>query len=190
MSKDLFVPRSMLLLACFGMILPQTVLADAPIATLRREETTMDVALLKDGVLLGQVMNRQGQPREGSVVSIRQHGRQLIRIRTDDLGRFAVKGLRGGTYELLTAGTSRQIRAWSKDAAPPAASQIALLVDGVIVRGQNAMLSSGRNGGLGILGVRPWVWAGIAAVFAIPLALDDDDTHLYVTPSLDVALAS
>ena len=254
MSKDLFVPRTVLLLGCLGMILPQVVLAEAPAAHWQAHKT-MDIVLFHGGLLLGQVVNPQGHPKADAVVFIRQRDREVTQVRTDDQGRFAVRGLSGGAYELVTADTSRQIRAWSKITPPPAASQVALLiVAGTTVRGQIDALSdtypagpidgtypdvgatdyaddevifgdthpttyvggdeplypetdesayvrgaettdaatnyygnehghhhhrhtrgAGHNGGLRILGVRPLVWGSIAAVIAIPLALDGND---------------
>ena len=247
MSKDLFVPRTVLLLACLAIILPQAAIAEAPAAPWQAHKT-MDVVLFHGGLLFGQVLNPQGQPKAGAVVLIRQRHRDVTQVRTDDQGRFAVRGLSGGVYELVTADTSRQIRAWSKTTSPPAASQVALLiVTGTTVRGQIDTLSdtypaesidgtytndaggetifgdtdpttyvggneplypemvdaayaeeaettdvtdnfngnvqadnrrgftrvAPRNSGPRFLGVRPWVWGGIAAGIVIPVVLND-----------------
>ena len=241
MSKDLFVPRTALLLACLGMVFPQVAIAGAPGAPWQAHKT-IDVILFQGGQLWGQVVNPQGHPKAGAMVFIRQHDRDVTQVRTDDLGRFSVKGLSGGAYELVTADTSRQIRAWTQAASPPAAAQVALLiVAGTTVRGQIDALpdtypsetingtytnyagdeaiygdaipstyeplypeldeaafvetkdvtnSSYGNAGYNqpvrthvphrhtgprFLGVRPWVWGSVAAVIAIPIALDNND---------------
>jgi len=136
MSKDLFVPRTGLLLACLGMVFPQVAKAEAPAAQFQAHKT-MDVVLFQGSQLLGQVVNPQGHPKAGAIVLLRQRNRDVAQVRTDDQGRFSVKGLSGGAYELVTADTSRQIRAWSNVMPPPAASQVALLiVAGTTVRGQ------------------------------------------------------
>ncbi len=183
MTKNLIVPRSLMLVAVLGMVMPRATLAEAP-AT--QPTKTMDVALQNGGLLLGQLVNRQGQPKAGVVVSLRQKGTELARMQTDDLGRFAAKGLRGGAYQLVTADGVRQVRVWSQATAPPTAVRGALLVEGKTVRGQYAetgeYYGDGGGGGRGIFnggrifGLNPWlVGVAIAAAIAIPVALDDDD---------------
>ena len=117
--------------------------------------------------MVGQVLDAQGAPIKDEAVSIRHNGEEVAQAKTDELGRYQVRGLKTGLYQVVTTQGGANYRVWDAKIAPPAAQPGALMIIGQPVRGQ--------LGGGGILG-NPWVLGGIAAAaIIIPLALDDDD---------------
>jgi hypothetical protein len=173
-----FVRGSVVTLASLGLLCPQSVLAAFPSAGGAAAPITAvrDVTLQDDGSLRGHVLDSQGQPFGNVQVSVVQQGKLVQAVQSDDAGRFAISGLRGGLYQLATEQGVAVYRVWTPHTAPPSAGAEALLIhQGTLVRG-GAPLGGGYGGGvLGFLS-NPWVLGGIvAAAIAIPLALDDDD---------------
>jgi hypothetical protein len=166
--------------ASLGLFVPQMDYAANPGTAspsgtpgIREAAPVQDVALQPNGVLRGQVLDGQGRPVANGAVVVAQQGQLVTRTLTDEQGRFAVAGLRGGLYQVVTAQGGGVYRVWTAEAAPPVAKSAALIVnDETVVRG----MQDGCQGGvLGFLG-NPLVLAAIvAAAIAIPLALDDDD---------------
>ena len=161
--------------SCIGMLL-------SPVATatpLDQSAAPADVALSADGVLVGQVVNAQGAALHQVPVSIAQDGREVIRVVTDAKGEFAVRGLRGGVYQITTPGRQGTYRVWAPRTAPPAASKGLLAVAGDdAVLGQYAPAAAGGAMGAvtGWIAAHPLMTAGIiATAIAVPLAIDDDD---------------
>jgi hypothetical protein len=148
------------------MVVPPSAFAATPVAQ------PGDVALRDGGLLVGQVVDTQGVPQAGAVVTIRQGEHEVVRTTTDQNGTFAAKGLRGGQYQLETENGISTCRLWAADTAPPAARQSALVVSGNdVVRGQ-----FGGGGVLSWVRAHPYITAGIvAAAIATPLAFIDDD---------------
>lgn len=124
----------------------------------------MDVSLEENGLLFGMVVDPQGRPASGAAITVRQANREVVGLMADAEGRFAVTGLRGGTYEIATARTAGLYRLWVARTAPPSARPGVLIVDGgPQVRGQQTMRE---------FLTRPWVLTGVvAAAIAIPVAV-------------------
>ena len=159
--------------ACVGM-LAQPALATSPVVT---KSTVADVALAEGGLFSGKVVNAQGAPLAKSEVSLRQAGVEVAAAKTNEEGVFAVQGLRGGLYQVVSEGGAVSYRLWAPNTAPPAANQSALIVTGeAVLNGQY-----GHGGGHGY-GIMSWVRehpllvaAGVATAIAVPLAVADDD---------------
>lgn len=122
-------------MSCMGLIIPQAVLA-APPAAKRNVSNVLDIAVRPGGLLIGKVVNRQGKPKRDVVVALLQNQGEVVRAKTDDEGRFAVQGLKAGSYSLATSSGQISVRLWEAASAPPKAALGALLVDGGVVRGQ------------------------------------------------------
>ncbi len=129
------VSVSMSLMACLGMVIPQAAVAEAVQST-QRKTSALDVSLHGHGALVGQVVDAQGKARSGVSVVVLKQGKELQRVKSDAKGRFVASGLKGGFYQLATSNGQIPVRVWSKEMAPPSASEGALLVDGAVVRGQ------------------------------------------------------
>ena len=165
-------------MACLGLLIPHSAVVAAPIeksqlidrsGQIAQQPVAIDVALHEGGVLVGQIVDEQGASANGSLVSIQQNGQQLAETTTDTDGRFVVRGLQGGVYQITTAQGGGLYRFWATNTAPPSAQPGVLVVNGEgVVRGQfGGMLLSFLS--------NPWVIASlVAAAIAIPLALDDN----------------
>lgn len=160
-------------LSCIGFILPASVLEAAPAntsaairtAASQTAQLASDVQLDRGGHLNGVVLDAQGAPVAGAVVTLRQVDRQLARTRTDASGRFRAGPLRGGTYQLQVGGRARLVRVWAANTAPPAASDVALIVAGDgLVRGQLPLEEFCASDAVIIVGM-------VAAMIAIPIAV-------------------
>jgi hypothetical protein len=124
--------------ACWLVAFPQFVCAELGASVEpARLSRTFDVELQPGGVLLGQVLNGQGGTQARALVTVRRQGQDLGRLQADAAGRFSVRGMPGGLYELATTGGSSFYRVWTEGTAPPSARQAAILTAGPIVRGQD-----------------------------------------------------
>ncbi|HEX4142986.1 MAG TPA: carboxypeptidase-like regulatory domain-containing protein [Pirellulales bacterium] len=128
--------------AAVGLILPAGVFAadvapaSAP-ATVEQRAQVLDIALGQGGVLSGQVVDGQGLPMPGTVVTLRTAKGQVASSHTDTDGRFQVHGLGGGLYEVTAAEQSGTFRLWTAEASPPSAvKEVMLVAGGPIARGQ------------------------------------------------------
>jgi hypothetical protein len=129
-----------------------------------------DVALHKGGVLLGELVDAQGNGAAKIEVQLMQHGAPLRQGRTDESGQFLFDGLPGGIYQIVTPTNAAVIRAWSPSTAPPAARpHVMLVVHQSTIRTQNSHPANlSRHVVLGLV---------IAAAVAVPIAIatDEDD---------------
>ena len=175
MRKFTFIKSLAVSLACFGMVIPQTVIAAPPSRTLAlarpasargQDSVILDVALRDGGVLVGQIVTAEGTALAKTPVSLQQNGKELVRTATDANGMYAVKGLRGGVYHVVSGKTAETYRLWAPGTAPPSAKDAALLVEGNgVVRGQGRALSMLSN---------PWVLTAIiATAIAVPIAVNN-----------------
>jgi hypothetical protein len=152
-------------LASLAACIPQAVWA-AP----SPPPAVVDVTLRSGGVLVGKVINNSGVAQSRAVVSIRMDGRELVTAMTDADGYFAIKGLRGGLYQVVTSGGQGMFQLWMAGTAPPGAKEGALVITSQIVRGQAPESNNTSNHG-GIFN-NPLVIAGIVATaVAVPVAL-------------------
>ena len=156
-------------LAVVGFCLPQPLLA--AVAAGQPAPDIADVALLDGGVLMGRVVDSQGVSLANVPVSLRSQSLEIAATTTDQSGLFAVRGLRGGVYQIVAAESHQSYRLWAPGMAPPSSQPGALVVaGGQTVRGQFS------PGALGFWLTSPLVVAGIVATaVAIPVALHNAD---------------
>jgi hypothetical protein len=161
------------------MVLPPSLIAAPPAAGVPLASSVVDVALRSGGILVGQVLNPQGTPQAGKVVSIQYANYEVARTTTDANGVFAARGIRGGQYQILTEDGICMCRLWAPDTAPPGAQPAALLVSGEgVVRGQWGWVpgTGAMHQWVGWVKAHPFITASaVAAAVAVPLALADDD---------------
>jgi hypothetical protein len=166
MKKTKFTHSLAAAIACLGIVLPQAAFAAPPVTG-----GIADVSLHDGGTMVGVVYSAEGLPQGGALVSIQANGSEVVRATTDEHGRFAAQGLRGGVYQIVTVDGISTYRAWSEGTAPPSAEQAALVVTGDVSRGNH------RYGGLMAWLSNPWVLAAIVATaIAVPIAINDDDS--------------
>jgi len=172
--------RTLVFLACLGLIMPGTVLQAAQPAdgSPRGRQTSSatlpvsDVELDAEGRLQGAVINVQGVPVAMATVVVWQDGREVARTAADALGCFSVNGLRGGTYLISVGNSAKPYRTWVTQTAPPKTSPLALIiVGGDVVRGQVPLGCFFCSDAIVIAGM-------VGAIIAIPIAVHqsrDDD---------------
>lgn len=171
-------------LCCLGSIQWQRAHADDNVAV-----RSVDIALAKDGILIGQVVDTEGQSLKQAEVVLNSGGQEIARCKTDDGGVFRVAGLRGGSIEVASMGTTGNCRVWAPGTAPPVAQPGLLVVaEGDVIRGQHGgRRVPGHSYGRGVRGhgggllakmiEHPLVTAGaVGAAIAVPLAVSNDDS--------------
>lgn len=164
-------------LACLGMLVPVPALYGAPPAPQPAPVRTAaappqpaplvgDVALDAQGVMHGVVVDPQGVPLSGVDVAVWQLNHELVRTKTDTLGRFAIGGLRNGAYQVAAGRYTRAFRVWPARIAPPSAGQMAVVVTSdEVVRGQRPFGEAFDSNVLVVGGM-------VAAAIVLPLTLN------------------
>jgi hypothetical protein len=153
-------------LALAGCCLPTT--ARTAEANVLPPPQIADVALYDGGLLVGQIVNAQNAPQGGVAVALQDmQNRQVAAAVTDKGGKFAIRGVPGGVYQLVTPQGRHVYRVWAPRMAPPSAQQgILLVVPDRTVRGQLG------NGSFlnqpAVVGTA--IGAGVATAVAVPVA--------------------
>lgn len=159
MKKGLLLKSVMLSLATIGLCFPNFALA----ANQSPAQPVVDIALTEGGVLQGQVVDLQGGAVAGVPVSLKAQDNQVFQTTTTKNGKFSVKGLRDGIYQLIAGKRQGVYRVWASKTAPPAAQKSAI----VYTQG-----GCGGGGGLKMFLSNPIVIAGlVATAIAVPVAL-------------------
>ncbi len=172
MRMDARWARAVTAVAIIGLLLPRPVWALQPTGTINvAVKNTADVQLDDAGTFWGQVIRADGQPLASVPIHITRHGKLVASVHTDSEGKFAVRQMRGGVYEVATPYQSDVIRLWAARTAPPTAAERLILT----ARSADIVRAQGDGQFMQFI-TNPWVLGGIvAAAIAIPLALDDDD---------------
>jgi len=154
-------------LATLGLMFPAPSLQAAQGAQKMTVQTTNAAILdigLEQGVFAGRVVDHTGTPAKNAEVTVRQGSHEVAKTTTDANGRFAVKGLRGGVYEVASGKTVGTYRVWQSEVAPPAAKEHALLI-----LGENGARGQFGGGGGGVIIIAAAV---IASLIISAIALD------------------
>lgn len=169
--------RTLVVLAVIGML--------TPVAPARAREwaplpmnVVRDVELGDGGLLVGRIVDANGQPVAAMEVTITSGETPLASTRTDAEGVFAVANLRGGVHAITTSENVQVCRLWAPGTAPPQAPQsIELVSKSNVTRGQygpppgNRFVRKAK-----VWATNPWIVGGVvAAAIAIPVALSDND---------------
>ncbi len=94
--------------------------------------------VLQDGVMRGTVLDKSSRPVVGMPVRLFFRETQIAEAFSDDRGEFSISGLRNGSHILASGSNRSNIRFWGADAAPPSATQKAMIVVGQqIIRTQD-----------------------------------------------------
>lgn len=148
MKRSSRLARTAALLATVGLVVPAPVLAQppatrpqAPAAAPRpsapASRPITDVSLGEGGLLKGRMVDSQGKPLDGAVITLTQSDRRIAQATTNAQGEFAVRNLKGGVYQVATPQGTKIVRAWAPQTAPPSAKEALVLVAGdPALRGQ------------------------------------------------------
>jgi len=129
-------------------------------------ETVRDVALGEGGTLIGYVVNSQGAGVHGAKVVVQRDAVVRAQAVTNESGAFAVHGLSGGVHEITGANGAGTFRLWTPGAAPPQASNSALIsASPLILRGRPRGIRDFLTSDAVVLTTI------IAAAIAIPIAV-------------------
>ena len=143
-----------------------------------------DYLLGQKGVLVGNVVNQQGQPAAGLPVQVLHDGRVVATAYSNEKGEFAVESLKNGTHTVQLGESQHPVRFWSNASAPPSAvNRMAIVIDEEVVRGQ-----CGEGCGEGDCGPRGMTWGsafgilliGGAVATTLALTLDDQKSGVSV----------
>ncbi|MDP6447041.1 MAG: carboxypeptidase-like regulatory domain-containing protein [Pirellulaceae bacterium] len=147
-------------IACVNFVVPAHLVAAERVGV-------RDLALGEGGVLRGQVVAPTGVAVPQTAVTLSQQRRPVAQVTTDAQGRFELRGVRGGVYELTAGGQVGVYRCWAARTAPPSAKQHALLVAGDVERGQQPISALVANPlVIGLV---------IAAAIAIPIVVNNSN---------------
>ena len=174
MLKSRFLRASTAALTTLGLMFsaPHVQAASQPGQKLIVQTTdakVIDIGLKEQGLFQGRVVDHAGTPVQGAEVIVRQGQKEVAKLSTDEHGQFAVKGLKGGVYEVGSGKTIGAFRVWHEASAPPAAKEQAL-----IILGQNG--ERGAIGGMGggvLLLTAVALTALVLAIIALDEANDD-----------------
>ncbi|MDH3718710.1 MAG: carboxypeptidase-like regulatory domain-containing protein [Planctomycetota bacterium] len=159
-------------LALVGMLLPpRPILAAEPQsapAAARQSLEVVDVALGRNGLLTGRVLDRRGQGVAGTSVTVVADATAVSQAKTDLAGHFHVTGLASGVHQLVTPNGHQICRLWRAEAAPPSAiPSVQFVTDDKVVAGQYSPVKCWL--------ANPWVMAGLAAVaIGVPVAVHNN----------------
>lgn len=117
-----------------AMILPAMPVSAAPQAAAKQASRSTDL-ILTQGKLNGKLLNANGKPVEGAVVTVSKSGKEVARTVTQADGSYTVAELSSGSHVVSMADGQFPVRLWSKDAAP-AAAKTQFTVAQTAVRGQ------------------------------------------------------
>jgi hypothetical protein len=164
------ISRVLVALACGGMLLPHSVAsADEPAIAPAKVNAALaieDVALGADQSFHGMLLSEDGKSVVGAEVTISQLGKEVARATTDESGRFAFQGLRGGLH-LVRAGQGAGLyRFWAAGTAPPNARPSVTMVDQITVRGQRPFREFFTSNAVILTAI-------VVAAVAIPIAVHD-----------------
>lgn len=131
-----------------------------------------DVSLDPEGSLRGTLLTADGKPQANADVVLRKGTEVVGAAKTQIDGSFALRQVRPGLYELVSARSANLFRVWNSRGAPPSAHATATVVQGdMIVRGQEEWSPVRRAVILGGVIVTSGVLGGV-----IGYNIKDDDS--------------
>ncbi len=137
-----------------------------------------DVVLNSEGSFQGTLVDGAKNPLVKTSVMLKQGGKLITTVETNDKGAYTLPGLKPGAYQLEILKQTVAVRLWKPAAAPPKAMKqldMAYVPDANVVRGQLGYLDPVETSLL-ILGVTGVVLGGVA--IAELNSLEDDINDL------------
>lgn len=135
------------------------------------------VALHDGGVLQGALVDTNGRPLEGQTVLLAKAGTVVVTAETNAEGRYAIKGVEDGVYQVVSAGKAANYRVYTAN-APAGAKQGVIHV----VSPEMARANLGAQPGYGLSqvlggGSRTALLAAAAVAIGagVAIAVNEDD---------------
>jgi hypothetical protein len=150
------------------------IMAAAPV-----EIRSTDFTLAQQGILKGTVLNVSAQPVSGVPVHVLHNEKVVASATSDEQGQFSVQGLRNGAHVIQVGSVQQPVRFWGESTAPPAStSQMAIVVDEEIVRGQMGYQPGNMPGSMltANTGILLLIGGAVAIVLGTTLGADNDDS--------------
>ncbi len=123
-------------LAALGMVSPQAQVfaqqgdsAKSQVIVKSDAKLAADVVLI-EGNFAGRVVDHAGTPLVDREVVVKQSGKEVARVTTNEKGVFTVKNVKPGNYIASAGKTDGNFRVWNEKTAPASAKGHALLVMG------------------------------------------------------------
>ena len=127
----------------------------SPALAAQPQSQVRDIALSENGDLVGHVVDAAGNEVKDAQVVVIFDGKPVASTQTDEQGRYAIHGLRGGVHHIAANGSQTPYRLWTADAAPPLAQgQVLNVSDSTVARGQ--ILGHGPLLAIGLIGLTAW----------------------------------
>lgn len=117
---------------CFGALIagPMPVMAG-------NKSVIKDVQLNKSNTFQGLVLNKQGQPIDGAVVTLKYQGVAIAAAKSNARGQYSIGNVRPGAHELSVGAMVRPVRIWKNGTAPKGAlNGLVMAGDETVIRGQ------------------------------------------------------
>lgn len=95
-----------------------------------------DIQLNKLAAMTGAIVTPEGRPVADEKIQLFSASQLIAQIKTDNQGRFSVKGLRPGIHVIRSRFGIQACRFWTFSTAPPAARKGLVVTTGNVVRGQ------------------------------------------------------
>ncbi|WP_397568919.1 carboxypeptidase-like regulatory domain-containing protein [Schlesneria sp. T3-172] len=182
MSKGLaFIKYAFVTLAATGVVFPQTrLLAEQrvpakPAVKIVAENATLDVTLGQGNVFNGRAVDQSGTPVEGQKVIVKRGSAVIGQSVTDSEGRFAIKNVKSGVYQVSCGATQGSYRFWTEKAAPPSSRTQGLLVLGE--NGARGQCGTCCDDGTGVLLCAAGIIVAGIAIAALVIALNNNNNN-------------
>ncbi len=134
MLKNSLYARIVACAAGVAMIMPAMPVSAAPQTASKEVRQGTDLVITQ-GKLNGKLLDANGKPVEGAVVTVAKNGKEVARTVTKVDGSYTVTELSSGNHTISMAEGQFPVRLWSK-AAAPAAAKDQFTVAQTAVRGQ------------------------------------------------------
>ena len=136
MNRKNRIAKLLACLAGLGMLVPSGAITAGQVPVAQSAQAAGVDVILKAGTLNGRCLTSSGQAMAGIKVTVRQRGREIAQVVTDQQGAFAVSGMQSGVYEIVTARGIQLIRGWEQSIAPRSAKSTLTVIGNQAVRGQ------------------------------------------------------
>jgi hypothetical protein len=152
----------------------------SPMPAPAADPIVIDVSLQGGGQVNGQLVGPNGLGAARQTVFFLRQGAMVGACQTDDAGRFALKGLTGGVYEVRSSqGGALLCRCWAPQTAPPSARpSLMFSTSSQVVRGQTGNPCPTCSL---LKGPLPWIASIVTVVGLVVWDVTEEQHHRFKT---------